>query len=131
MYQPFFLIQKKPQEFCKDIFEADYWQKVSQGKSSPHITSIYCGGDSKNLKKCLRELNQKPKLCHYPKYLTTGLVPNMNCQNLSLAFNHSSLNTQDPECPLQIENLGLVAASRLLTHAKQGTYEMSPKYCVS
>ena len=125
------LSQKDSQVFCKDIFEANYWQKISQGKHSPHITPIYCGANSKNTKNCLNKLSDNPKSCQYPQFLSSSLVPAMNCDHLSLAFNHSHLKTKYPECPLQIENMGLVAASRLITHIKKGEHEVKPEYCVS
>lgn len=125
------LSAKDEKQFCTDIFEANYWQRISQGKAPMHPVREYCSNDAKKIKGCLEELTSQPQTCHYPQYLKSSLLPAMNCDHISLALNHSVLNTNYPECPLQLENEGIVNATRLLAHLENKNYPFSDEACLS
>lgn len=125
------LSDKKTSQFCKEIFDQSYWKKIFQGKASPSDAIPFCPQERKKLKKCLQELGDDSNLCHYPKGFEGSLLPLQSCEHLSLANNYSRLQREYPECPLNIENMGVVASSRLISHINETKHPINNSACLS
>ncbi|MGE3609032.1 MAG: hypothetical protein AB7I27_05550 [Bacteriovoracaceae bacterium] len=100
--------------FCQEFLNASFWNKIANGFEDKIYAEDICQSTEGDLKQCLIRIRKENDLCHYPSGANKGLVPQLNCEGLSLALNHSSLRSNYRDCPANSDQLGITNLSRII-----------------
>lgn len=107
--------------FCQEFLNASFWNKIANGFENKIYIEDICKlainsqilSDSQ-IKECLSRVRKENDLCLYSGGTSRGLQPQMNCDSLSLALNHSSLHSNYRDCPSNSDQLAITNVSRIL-----------------
>lgn len=106
--------------FCQDFLNVSFWNKVANGQASRIFAEDICKKASKTqtlteplLRECLARMKKESDLCLYPMR-KSGLVPQMECDLLSTALNHSSLRSDYTDDPITSDQLGVTNMGRIV-----------------
>lgn len=109
--------------FCDEFLSVSFWSKVLAGTKSDIYLRSLCSNMSAtgaisvaSIKTCLNELKRNPEKCLFPVAGQTGLLPQMDCEQLSKALNYSSLNADYRDCAGHNDQQAVTNLSRLYRH---------------
>ncbi len=94
------------QSYCDNFLKISFWSKIAdQQKDKIYLEDICKNINKKNklnevdYKICLNRIKSEQDLCLYGKENNHHLSPNLDCDSLSIALNHSSLKSNYNDCP--------------------------------
>lgn len=122
--------------FCEEFLNVSFWTKISGGQQDKIYAEDICRqvtsrkelADSQ-YSACLARLKKEPDLCLYPAGDNSGLRPAPDCDQLSQALNHSSLNANYRDCPGNSDQLIATNLGRILHHFGSGSSVPSSGVC--
>lgn len=100
--------------FCEEFLNVSFWNRIAEGRADKIYADGICKGTP--LKACLARVKKEPDLCLYPRGDSTGLSPQLECDQLSLALNHSILRANYQDCAAQSDAQGVTNFARILLH---------------
>ncbi len=122
--------------FCEEFLNVSFWTKVSGGQKDKIYAEDICRQilskrelSDPQYSACLSRLKKEPDLCLYPTNKNSGLRPQPDCDQLSLALNHSSLNANYRDCPGNSDQLIATNLGRILHHFGSGGSVPSSGVC--
>jgi hypothetical protein len=109
--------------FCEEFLNVSFWTKIAGGYEDKLIAEDICKQvlNSGNLSDpqvmtCMARLKKESDLCLYPAASNPGLRPQPNCDQLSLALNHSSYKPNFKDCPGNSDQLIVTNLARIISH---------------
>lgn len=109
--------------FCDEFLSVSFWSKVLSGTKADTYIRPLCSNmptsgpvSVASIKTCINELKRNPEKCFFPQAGSTGLVPQMDCEQLSKALNYSSLNADYRDCAGTADQQAVINLSRLYRH---------------
>jgi hypothetical protein len=100
--------------FCEEFQNVSFWNRIAEGRANKIYAEGICQGTP--LKACLARVKKEPDLCLFPSGNSKGLSPQLECDQLSLALNHSSLRADYHDCASSSDEQGVTNFSRILSH---------------
>jgi hypothetical protein len=109
--------------FCDEFLNVSFWTKVAAGYEDKIYAEDICRQvvnssllSETQYSACLSRLKKEKDLCLYPGGRNSSLVPQPDCDQLSLALNHSSLKASFKDCPGNSDQLVITNMGRILSH---------------
>lgn len=122
--------------FCNEFLNVSFWSKIAGGYEDKIYAEGICRNVMKNpdlsnleLKQCLGRLKKEEDLCLYTAGRSSGLAPQPECDNLSLALNNSSLRSNYQDCPGNSDQMTITNMSRLLLNISKEDIKPSSGPC--
>jgi len=100
--------------FCEEFLNVSFWNRIAEGRADKIYAEGICQGIP--LKACLARVKKEPDLCLFPSGNLKGLTPQPECDQLSLALNHSILRANYQDCPSASDAQGVTNFARILLH---------------
>lgn len=115
--------------FCEEFLNVSFWNRIAEGRAD----KIYADGICQEtpLKACLARIKKEPDLCLYPSGDSKGLTPQLECDQLSLALNHSILRADYQDCASASDAHGVTNFARILLHFSKKPVKPSQGPCSS
>ncbi len=109
--------------FCDEFLSVSFWSKVLNGTKSDLYLRPLCADMPDNgaisvasIKTCINQIKRNPEKCMFPNSPQAGLVPQMDCEQLSKALNYSSLNADYRDCAGSSDQQAVMNLGRLYRH---------------
>ncbi len=122
--------------FCDEFLNVSFWSKLAAGYESPIYATDICQKvmnapklSTPQLKQCLARLRKENDLCLYTQGMSPGLSPQMECDSLSQALNHSTLRSNYQDCPGTSDQFTVTNMARLLLNISKGEIKSSSGPC--
>jgi hypothetical protein len=122
--------------FCDEFLNVSFWSKLAAGYESPIYATDICQKvmttpklSTPQLKQCLARLRKENDLCLYTQGMSSGLSPQMECDSLSHALNHSTLRSNYQDCPGNSDQFTVTNMARLLFNISKGEVKSSSGPC--
>ena len=122
--------------FCDEFLNVSFWSKLAAGYESPVYATDICQKvmnapklSTLQLKQCLARLRKENDLCLYTQGMSPGLSPQMECDSLSHALNHSTLRSNYQDCPGSSDQFTVTNMARLLLNISKGEIKSSSGPC--
>lgn len=109
--------------FCDEFLSVSFWSKVLAGTKSDLYLRSLCPTMAQtgavsvaSIKSCIGELKRNPEKCLFPATGQAGLVPQMDCEQLSKALNYSSINADYRDCAGTNDQQAVMNLARIYRH---------------
>ena len=107
--------------FCEEFLNVSFWNKVASGSANRIYAEDICANltgtavvSDNQVKLCASRLKKENDLCLYPGGRSLGLVPQPECDILSLALNNSALRSDYKDCPSSSDQQAITNMGRIL-----------------
>jgi hypothetical protein len=124
--------------FCEDFLNVSFWSKVASGQVSDIYAEDICLGvtgtpnlSDNQIRMCASRLKKENDLCLYPAGKSIGLLPQPDCDSLSLALNYSLLRSDYKDCPGSSDQQGVINISRVLLNITKESIQSYEGQCSS
>lgn len=115
------------EQFCNEFLNVSFWSKVAGGQEEKIFAENICqkvmnttNVSEAQYKQCLARLKNENDLCLYGGNKETALSPQLDCDSLSYALNHSSLRADYRDCPGKSDQLAATNFTRVLLNITKG-----------
>ncbi len=109
--------------FCEEFLNISFWSKVASGQVDKMYAEDICRQLTKSLNPnesqysfCLLKIKKEKDLCLYPSENNSGLRPQPDCDQISMALNFSSLKANYKDCPGNSDQMIATNVSRIISH---------------
>lgn len=103
--------------FCEEFLNISFWTKIANELEDKIYAQDICEQNSGSFNNtCLAKLKKEQDLCLYPNNKNNGLRPQPNCDQLSLALNHSGFKANFRDCPGSSDQMIATNMGRILSH---------------
>jgi hypothetical protein len=109
--------------FCEEFLNVSFWTKIAAGYENKNHVEDICRQVMKTeslsdaqYMSCMARLKKESDLCMYPGGVSTGLRPQPNCDQISVALNYSSLKSRIKDCPGSSDQMVATNMARIITH---------------
>lgn len=122
--------------FCEEFLNVSFWSKITAGYEDRIYAEDICKGLLKSpavsdaqYSLCLTRLKKERDACLYPAGTNSGLRPQLDCDLLSTALNHSTYKANFRDCPGNSDQFIATNLGRILHHFSPGYYGATQGPC--
>ncbi len=126
------------EHFCEDFLNVSFWNKVASGSASRIYAEDICANltgtaivSDNQVKLCASRIKKENDLCLYPAGRSQGLLPQPECDALSLALNNSSLRSDYKDCPGSTDQQAVTNMGRILLNITRESIQPFGGQCSS